>query len=132
MLDIDYERFIRERISNLRVKANVSARDMSLSIGQNESYINSIENGKILPSIRGLIYICEYFGISLKEFFDEENTNPKLIQDINIEFKRLNNKQLELILELVENFNNWTKFLKFLHNSIINSQIMQVNTNKQF
>ncbi len=106
MLNIDYEQFIKERISDLRVKANVSARDMSLSIGQSENYINMIENGRALPSMTVFLYICDYFGISPKEFFDEDNANPKLIQEINIEFKRLNNKQLELILELLKNFNN--------------------------
>ena len=61
------------RIAQLRTKKGVSARDMSLSIGQNENYINRIENDISLPSLRGLILICEYFGITLKEFFDVEN-----------------------------------------------------------
>lgn len=98
------ENFIKERIAQLREAKGVSARDMSLSIGQNGSYINSIENGKVLPSVKGLIYICEYFEVSLKEFFDEENTNPTLIQNIDNELKNLDNKQLELILEIIKNF----------------------------
>ena len=39
------------RLSVLRTKAGVSARDMSLSIGQNPGYINDIENGKGTPEI---------------------------------------------------------------------------------
>ena len=105
MFNIDYERFIRERIGNLRVKANVSARDMSLSIGQSENYINMIENGRALPSITAFLYICEYLGISPKEFFDEENTNPKLIQDITNELKKFNNEQLISIFSLLKNVN---------------------------
>ena len=31
-----------------------SAREMSLALGQNPSYINRIENGKALPSMQGL------------------------------------------------------------------------------
>ena len=34
------------RISKLRLQKNVSARNMSLSLGQNEGYINKIENKK--------------------------------------------------------------------------------------
>ena len=34
-----YEEFIAKRISTLRTNKNVSAREMSLAIGQNESYI---------------------------------------------------------------------------------------------
>ena len=38
------------RLARLREKKGVSARDMSLSIGQNPGYINSIETGKFKPS----------------------------------------------------------------------------------
>ena len=39
------------RLARLRNKKGVSARDMSLSIGQNAGYINAIESGKALPSM---------------------------------------------------------------------------------
>lgn len=71
-----YEEFTQNRIAQLRMQKNVSARDMSLSLGQNNSYINRIENNKALPSLQGLFYICEYFGITPQEFFDESNTYP--------------------------------------------------------
>ena len=38
------------RLAQLREKKNVSAREMSLAIGQNPGYINNIESGKSLPS----------------------------------------------------------------------------------
>ena len=47
-----YEEFTQNRIAQLRMQKNVSARDMSLSLGQNNSYINQIENKKALPSYR--------------------------------------------------------------------------------
>ena len=40
-----------ERLTQLRLKKGVSARDMSLSLGQSESYINRIESKKMLPSM---------------------------------------------------------------------------------
>ena len=39
-----YEDFVPERIAQLRIKKGVSARDMSLSLGQANNYINNIEN----------------------------------------------------------------------------------------
>lgn len=63
-----YEEFTQNRIAQLRMQKNVSARDMSLSLGQNNSYINQIENKKALPSLQGLFYICEYFGITPQQF----------------------------------------------------------------
>ena len=41
-----YEEFFADRLSELRTEKNVSAREMSLAIGQNASYINRIENRK--------------------------------------------------------------------------------------
>lgn len=38
-----------ERLVELRIAKGVSARDMSLSIGQSAGYINNIENKKICP-----------------------------------------------------------------------------------
>ena len=71
-----YEEYFRKRISQLRILKNVSARDMSLSLGQSESYINKIENGKAFPSMQVFFYICEYFNITPKEFFDDSLNNP--------------------------------------------------------
>lgn len=38
--------FSRKRIARLRKENGISARDLSLSIGQNHAYINKIENGE--------------------------------------------------------------------------------------
>jgi len=78
---MDYEHFLAERISRLREQKGVSARDMSLSLGQSEGYINIIENKRNLPSMSLFFYICEYFGIAPKDFFDEGNKYPALIKD---------------------------------------------------
>ena len=39
-----------KRLAQLRINKGVSARDMSLSIGQSPNYINGIEGGKNYPS----------------------------------------------------------------------------------
>lgn len=65
-----------KRLIELRLKQGVSARDMSLSLGQSESYINKIENNKSLPSITVLFEIMRYFKITPLEFFDYSN-DPK-------------------------------------------------------
>ena len=46
-----YEDFVPERLAKLRTQKGVSARDMSLSLGQANNYINNIENKKSLPAI---------------------------------------------------------------------------------
>ena len=65
------EKFIRERITKLRLNKNVSEYRMSLDLGHSDSYIRNITSGKALPSMSEFLYICEYFNITPKEFFDE-------------------------------------------------------------
>ena len=91
------------RIATLRTKKGVSARDMSLSIGQNPGYINNIESGKSMPSLSGIFYICEYLGITPSEFFDIDNKNPAKLNKINEYLKKLNDEQLGAVENLVKN-----------------------------
>ena len=91
---MDYNVFVAERVAKLRQAKGASARDMSLSIGQNVNYINHIENRKTEPSLSGLIYICEYFGITPHEFFDEGNPHPARLKDFMEDVKRLNESEL--------------------------------------
>ena len=48
-----------QRLVDLRLKKGVSARDMSLSLGQSAGYINNIESGVNYPSMTVFFYICE-------------------------------------------------------------------------
>ena len=90
-----YEDFFVERLTSLRNQKNVSAREMSLALGQNGSYINRIENKLALPSMQAFFYICEYFQISPQEFFDENNPAPIKIDQIIEELKKLDSIQLD-------------------------------------
>lgn len=65
----EYKEFIGDRIYQLRAERNLSARELSLSLGMSSGYINKIENGKAMPSLNSLFYICMYFNITPEEFF---------------------------------------------------------------
>ena len=91
------------RLAMLRTKKNVSAREMSLAIGQNQGYINHIETGQGTPSLSGIFYICEYLGITPSEFFDVDNKNPAKLTKINGYLKKLDDEQLDMIETLVKN-----------------------------
>ena len=101
-----FEEFTQERIAQLRLQKDVSARDMSLSLGQNNSYINQIENKKALPSLQGLFYICAYFGITPQEFFDRGNPLPAQLSDLVADMKQLDEKSLTHIAGLVKELIN--------------------------
>ncbi len=95
------EKFIAERIAQLRIQKKVSARDMSLSLGQSESYINKIENGRTLPSMSGFLYICEYFEITPAEFFSQEIASPRLTKELVNSINNLSQDKIQVLIELL-------------------------------
>ena len=99
--DILYEESFALRLALLRSKRGVSARDMSLSIGQNQNYINNIENGKSLPSMTVFFYICEYLNITPSEFFDIDSSEPEALRKLTEQLKRLSPEYLEHISAIV-------------------------------
>ena len=96
-----YEDEFCSRLTALRMKKGVSARDMSLSIGQNSGYINHIENRQTLPSMPVFFNICEYLGISPEEFFAAERENPAVIHEIIDDLNRLSQEQLHCLAVII-------------------------------
>lgn len=90
------------RLARLRTQKGVSARDMSLSIGQNPAYINNIETGKAMPSMSAFFFICDYLGITPKEFFDTDAEQPEELRELTKNLKRLDRRQFNNIAEIVE------------------------------
>lgn len=89
------------RLARLRLQKGVSARDMSLSLGQNPNYINSIESGKALPSMTNFYYICDYLGVTPQEFFSDGTASPETIRQIMVQLCKLPSDQVEAVAIVV-------------------------------
>ena len=98
---MEKEDFMR-RMAQLRMNKGVSARDMSLSIGQSEGYINNIENGVNYPSMQTFFYICDYLNITPKDFFDIENSDPVKTNQLLSILKGLTSEQLEHLIAIAK------------------------------
>lgn len=90
------------RLGELRQQKEVSAREMSLALGQGPGYINNIENRKNLPSMSVFFSICVYLEVTPEEFFSEENRDPGRLRDLIENLQKLDRKRLEDITSLVE------------------------------
>lgn len=105
-----YDDFFCKRLAQLRIRKGVSARDMSLSLGQGAGYINNIENRNALPSMTAFFYICEYFGISPKEFFDEGNACPAQVKELIEDLSALDAEQLTSLQSIVKELRKAKEF----------------------
>ena len=91
-----------KRLSQVRAAKGLSAREMSLSLGQGAGYINNIENGKNLPSMAMFFEICEYLDMTPSEFFDYPGLHEGKMQILLAAFEKLDPKAQELIIGITE------------------------------
>ena len=59
----------RKRLKKLMEQNNITARELSLSLGYNEGYISRILKRKFDPSFKSMMDTMLYFDISPAEFF---------------------------------------------------------------
>ena len=97
-----YEQFVRNRITQLRMSKGVSEYKMSYALGHSRGYINNISSGKSLPPMSEFLAICEYFGITPKEFFDDGAKYPKLISKAVDGLKKLDDGDVLMILGFID------------------------------
>ena len=96
------ENFIRNRLTQLRMQKEVSEYKMSLDLGHSKSYIQSIVSGRAMPSMSEFLYICEYLGVTPREFYDTDTENPVLLEQVTDALKSLSTSDLALVMELIE------------------------------
>ena len=56
-------------VAKYRIKANLSAYELSLSIEKDASYINKLENGKVNATLKVVFKICEVLNIEPAQLF---------------------------------------------------------------
>lgn len=96
------DKFIKERISLLRTNLGISEYKMSLDLGHSKSYIQSISSGKALPSLSEFLYICEYLGVTPKEFFETELVEPQLVHKLVEQARALSKTDLSMLVQFAE------------------------------
>ena len=93
------------KISQLRTKAGLSARDLSLRIGKNSAYISRLEskNASFEPSVSALLEIIEACGSTPLEFFYYNSyTYEKDRQIINL-LEKAKPEVKDAVIKILEN-----------------------------
>ncbi len=96
-----HEDFVRERITQLRLKKGVSEYQMSYDLGHSRGYVYNISSGKALPPLKEFFAICDYFEITPQQFFDESISNPELIQKAIEGMKQLDETDMLMLLQII-------------------------------
>ena len=103
-MDIEY---VRQKITELRIKRNISEYQLSYDVGHSKNYVHNIVTGYSQPSVKELLYLIEALGVTPRDFFDEnvEFSNPFLSKKIMEGIKEMSDENLEAVLLIIERLN---------------------------
>lgn len=103
-MDMEY---VRQKITELRIKRNLSEYQLSYDVGHSKNYVHNIVAGHSQPSVKELLYLIEVLGVTPRDFFDEacEFSNPYLSKRIMDGIKEMSDENLEAVLLMIERLN---------------------------
>ncbi len=90
---------VLERIEKLRKEKGWSINYLAMESGLTQSTLNNLYTRKTDPKISTLRAICGAFGITLSEFFKEEENEDELIRRV----KTLSQENKTALLQIVKN-----------------------------
>ena len=97
MANTQYDDFIRNRITELRILKNISEHKMSLDLDKSGSYIRGITSGAALPSLKELFNIISYFNMTPAEFFAPMDDADTPYRELCEKLRTMNEEDLEKV-----------------------------------
>lgn len=74
---------------------------MSLDLGKNKSYIQSLTSGRSLPTMQSFLDICDYLEVTPQQFFDSELHNLPLIDKATDLMKQLDDEDMLALISML-------------------------------
>ncbi|MBQ8983534.1 MAG: helix-turn-helix transcriptional regulator [Lachnospiraceae bacterium] len=106
MLETNVKLLIQTKIIHLLNNNDISMRRLSIELGLSDSYISQILNNNLLPSIRTIIHLCDYFDLPLKDFFDESIHYPPEYYLLLTEIQKLSAAKMNGLYVVLHQENN--------------------------
>ena len=98
---MDYKQIV-ERLSLIRTRKNLSAREFGHMLGNSDTYFYKVENGSIILNVPKLCEILETLEIETEEFFYNDFENYKRDKEILEITKSLSKEELEALILLLK------------------------------
>lgn len=102
---LEIYKYVSDRITFLRMRKKVSERQMSEDLGRGASYIQQVVSQRSKIQLHDLKKVCDYFDISLPEFFDPFLLAPDLVKEATNTIKLLKDDDIQLLTLLAEKLN---------------------------
>lgn len=90
---------VAERITYFREKKGITVNKLANLAGISQSHLREIELGQRNPTVETLSYFCDALGISLEEFFREEES--EIDPCLSTAAKKLTDEQQQKLAEFI-------------------------------
>ena len=94
---------IGDRVRKIREGKGVTQKVLAQSVGLSREFINRVESGQHSPNVEAVRKICDFLGVTLSEFFADDQTvlQPELRRLFEVA-KTLNPDQRVALLTVAE------------------------------
>ena len=96
-------KFLIDRLGMMRVRAGLSARELSGQIGKSKAYIAKFDNGDMTLPSEVLLEAIETCGSTAEEFFFEDIASYKEAKEIFSLYKNLSDENKARVKDLMKN-----------------------------
>ena len=101
---MNYKEII-ERLSLIRTRKNLSARELGLMIGKSDTYFYKVEDKSIILNVPKLLEVLEALQVDTEEFFYKDFENYKRDKEILALTKNLSKEELQALIVLLKRKN---------------------------
>ena len=92
------DNYIRLRICELIDNSNITPAKLSEELNLNKGYFADVRRGKQSVPYDVLSRLCDYFGVTLSEFFDENYSLKPMYREINLLCQQIPDYQIETVI----------------------------------
>ncbi len=97
-MEIGFFTTIGQRVKFFREQKHITVNKLATLSGVSQSYVRDIELGKKQPTVEFLEYICFGLGITLQDFFSDDEKDDDLTKAI----KKLTPQQRKMLTAFLE------------------------------
>lgn len=102
----DYLKF-GKGVQHYRKKKGLTQNTFSEKIDMGEQYLNKIENGKVKPSLKAMIDICNELEVSVTDCLNPDRTKDmKIVISLKDKIIDLDTRELNLIKDIIIDIKN--------------------------
>lgn len=94
---------VGKRIRTIRVLKGMTTTELASSCNVSQAVISKLEHNKRIADIHSIEIICNTFGITLSEFFAEDDLPPYIL-DFMGTIRKLEPEQVKALHEMVKTF----------------------------